>query len=357
MRFDPLARRIIGSLSLGYKVRQRWNRRRDTSRYLEERRSKFYESVWGEAAASVGVSWSRLNGSLFEIRCGAFPLRVVDNITSLDDPVTLRIAGDKPIVYRLLHERNIPVPKHLLCRSDELAKAWDFMVGLQEPCVVKPARRTGGGAGVTTGITGRWTLAKAMAWAGAFGREIVIEEQIRGENYRLLYFDGELLDAVRRLPPTVVGDGRSSIRQLIAKENRDRIRTGIEASLSLIEIDIELMNTLWKRRYRLRCVPPKGETVQVKHVVNDNRREDNESATERLCPSVIEAGSNASKAIGARLAGVDLITRNPERPLRESGGAIIEVNTTPGFHCHYMKSSGGTPVACMILQGLANKNS
>src|SRR5688572_32104639 len=46
---------------------------------------------------------------------------------------------------------------------------------------------------------------------------------IAGASYRLLYLEGRLIDAVRRDPPTVTGDGYSTIRRLIAHENRRRL--------------------------------------------------------------------------------------------------------------------------------------
>ncbi len=89
-------------------------------------------------------------------------------------------------------------------------------------------------------------------------------------------------------------------------------------------------------------------------VINDKRGIDNTSVKHALCDAVIEAGSRAAEAIGVRLAGVDIITRNPGVPLVESGGVIVEVNTTPGYHFHYYKGDGEFPVAVHVLEALLN---
>ena len=87
-------------------------------------------------------------------------------------------------------------------------------------------------------------------------------------------------------------------------------------------------------------------------VVNDNRREDNVSATADLCVAVVAAGAEAAAAVGARLAGVDVITPDPSAPLGEAGGVVIEVNAAPGHYYHYYKRDGRVPVATLILERL-----
>ena len=186
-------------------------------------------------------------------------MRVRRNLTSLDDPLTVAVAEDKPLVYRLLAERGIPVPRYILCAADDLETAWTFVESLGRPCVVKPAHASGA-LGVTTAISTRFDLARAMAYGGAFGRELLVEELVEGGVYRLLYFDGELLDAVLRTPPTVQGDGSASVEQLISAENRRRLAGGIEACQSLVKIDQELRHTLRQRGYTLRSVPPARTT-------------------------------------------------------------------------------------------------
>jgi len=259
-------------------------------------------------------------------------------------------------VYRLLEARDLPVPRHLVCAADDLQGAWTFARSLGRPCVVKPARASGA-IGVTTGVTGRCDLAKALAYGGAFGPDLLVEEMVAGGVYRLLYLDGELLDAVRRDPPTVTGDGASRIEQLIETENERRLAGGMAAAQSLIKIDGELVRTLRREGRTLRSVPAAGEVVLLKNVVNDNRREDNVSAVDDLCPEVVQSGAEAAAAVGTRLAGVDIITPDPSRPLAEAGGVVIEVNQSPGYYYHYYKREGRVPVATLILERLVREAS
>ncbi len=336
-----------------HRLRNRWlgAARKELS---TSRRADFYVAAWEAAATAVGATVTHLDGPLLEIRRGDVVLRARNNVTSLDDPVTLSIAGDKPLVHALLAARGIRVPRHVTCGREDYAAAARFLGDLRRPCVVKPAWGTGGGSGVTTGVTSRFQLVPAIARAGAYCDEIVVEEQVAGANYRLLYFDGELLDAVERRPPSVRGDGASTLAQLIAAENADRTRRGIEASQFFLRVDRELRQTLRRSGRSMGHVPEAGEIVHLKTVVSDGRREDNVPAMGRLCAAIVEAGAEAAAAVGARLAGVDVITPDASLPLDEAGGAICEVNTTPGYYYHYKTAGEAVPVAEMVLRRLCD---
>jgi cyanophycin synthetase len=231
-------------------------------------------------------------------------------------------------------------------------RAIAFMESSPRECVIKPAKGTGGGRGVTTGIRRRLHLALAAASAAVYGDDLLIEEQLEGDNYRLLYLDGVLLDAFVRKPPTAVADGHSTVFRLVRRANAERLRHGFVLSQVLLSVDQDMRRTLAKQRLSLRSVPPEGTVVTLKTVVNENCGADNTTATDLLCDSIIEAGARAADALEVRLAGVDVVTRDPAVPLEESGGAVIEVNTTPGFYYHYHKRDGAFPVAVHVLQKL-----
>ncbi len=348
-----LASQIIRGAAVCQSVRERLRSRAPAARSVARGRAAFCRAVWADAAEHEGASLVALDADLFELRLGGERLRVRGSCTSLDDPVTLDVAGDKPLVYRLLGAAGVPAPRHLVCRATDAAAARDFVAAAAGPCVVKPARSTAGGAGVTAGVVDWPGLLAALGRAAAHCPDVVLEEQVAGSDYRLLYLDGRLLDAVRREPPALTGDGRSTVHALVRAENRRRLAAGIQESQALLHVDADLRATLLAGGYSLDSVLPPGDVLAVKTVVSENRGEDNVSAAGELCPAVVEAGAGAAAAVGVRLAGVDVITADPGVSLEESGGAVIEVNTTPSLYYHYAKRPGATPVARLILRGLA----
>jgi|SRR5665213_1673351 len=315
-------------------------------------RVEFYEKAWREAAQEVGASFTMLGSDIHQIALGEFCTRVTENTCAIDDPVTLAVVSDKPLTYRILATQSLPVARHAGFSFKNLKPALEFIAEIDGECVIKPATGTGGGRGVTTGVRTVWQLGRAAAAAAVYGDTLLIEEQIGGDNYRLLYLDGELLDAFVRKPPTVIGDGRSTVARLLHAQNSDRLRHGSGQSQALLSIDLDMRRTLAKQKLSLRSVPARGMEVVLKTVVNDNCGIDNSNAARLLCPSIVEDAAKAVRALQIRLAGVDVITADPTVPLAKSGGAILEVNAPPNFYYHYHKSDGACPVAVHVLRRL-----
>ncbi|HEX7450034.1 MAG TPA: hypothetical protein VF306_20910 [Pirellulales bacterium] len=345
---------LLRGLTFASRVRRAAWRRRRAVKELALERTLFYRRVWHEAADALGASIAAVGDEIFEIRLGDWRTKVQRNYTAADDAVTLELVGQKPLVLELLARQGLPVPRWQEFTTASLEVAAAFIERVGGDCVVKPARDTGGGDGVTTHVRTRWQLARAAARAAVFGEALSIEEQVAGDNYRLLYLDGVLLDAVVRRPPSVTGDGRSTVAALVERLNDVRVTWGSEAAQSLLARDQDMLQTLAAQGLALGSVPAAGRLVRLKTVINDNSANDNAAATHLLCSEVIEAGAAAAAAVGARLAGVDIITTDPARPLAATGGVMLEVNTTPGFYYHYCRQGAPCPVALHVLNYLRN---
>jgi glutathione synthase/RimK-type ligase-like ATP-grasp enzyme len=335
----------------GYAVRAKrmLGRAGEQSRQVKRYRSQFYEDVWREAAVELGAVFEDLGEGIFKIRHDGATARVHDNYTPLDDPVTLQIALDKPLVSSILRSHGLPTPDHVEFSVNSLNKAYQFLAQHQM-CVVKPADGTDGGGGVTTGIETRRQLLKAAVRAAGYTSRLLVEEQVKGDIVRLLYLDGHLLDAVRRGSPTVVGDGASRISQLAFGLNQKRLDAGYKLAQVILKYDMDIERTLAQQGLSWRSVPAKGQRVTLKTVVNDNMADENESVSDQISVSTIVTGRRAAELIGARLAGVDVVTPNLRQGLEAAGGKILEINTTPGYHYHYFKRGGACRVAVPILK-------
>ena len=183
---------------------------------------------------------------------------------------------------------------------------------------------------------------------------MLVEEQVRGEVYRLLFLEGELLDVLLRFPPRVPGDGRSTLAQLIEAENVRRLEARGHAGLHLLTMDLDAVLTLERAGLTLASVPAEGELVQLKVVTNQNRVEDNETVREGVSDELVEQCRRAAALVGVRVAGVDIVTPDISRPLSNGHGAIVEVNGTPGLHYHYQvaDTERATRVAVPVLERL-----
>jgi cyanophycin synthetase len=312
-----------------------------------------YGAIWEEAASRLNATISQRPGGFLEIRRNGAHTRVWRQWVPLDDAVTIRAALDRTYVHAALADAGIPQPEHVTCGVDRLEPAQAFL-GRHGAVVVKPAAGTGGGRGTTASVRTQPQLVRAALLASRHDRELVVERRAAGDVYRFLFLDGELLDVVRRLPPSVVGDGESSIRSLVLAENRLRLEAGGWAGLPLITANLDMVFTLAHAGLSLGSVPAPGRRVQLKVVTNQSGPGDNFTVAEPVSDALVSDARAAAEAVGVRLAGVDLITGSLAHGLSESGGVVIEVNGGPGLHHHYHVAdrSGATRVCVPILETL-----
>jgi D-alanine-D-alanine ligase-like ATP-grasp enzyme len=312
-----------------------------------------YREIWLDAAREIGAEATELGDGFIDVRRGDESTLVWNSWVPLDDAVTLRFADHKLLARPRLDAAGLPVPEHALFEPSDPSPAFAFLEARSGPCVVKPAD-SAGGSGATSGVRTPRALRRASLRAARISAKIVIEAQIPGDLYRLLFLEGELVDAVRRLPPRVTGDGRATIAELVAAENQWRVRAGTAERTGLLRLDLDSVLTLEHVGLGVRSVPAAGERLAVKSVVNQNSAEDNASVRDEVGKALVADAEAAVRAVGVRLAGVDLITPDPSVRLSEAGGAILEVNGGPGLHYHYDVSNPGqaVPVAVPILERL-----
>src|SRR6266571_12527 len=114
---------VLKVLSVAYRVRDAYRRRRSDSRRAGEHRAHFYAELWRDAAAHYGASIEPLGNEILQIRLGQACTRVWQNTTAMDSAATVLVARNKPVVHRLLAARGLRVPTYLEFTLDEVAKA------------------------------------------------------------------------------------------------------------------------------------------------------------------------------------------------------------------------------------------
>jgi len=326
-------------------------------RKAKKNRAELYQKIWREAAESMGVEFKPLDYGFIELSSKHKSTIVVDAITEIDNPVTLRIVCNKPLCHKWLMAENIPVPEHVVFDAlTEFDEALKFLEQDSSEIVVKPAVGTGGGAGVTTGIRTVSELRRAIAYSSIGHSRLIAEKMIPGDCYRFLYLDGELLDVVLRRPPAIIGDGKSTINSLIKLDLKKRYEQNAVTALGEITKDLEFQNTLKSQGLTVRSILRLGQKIILKKAINDGSSCDSQSVLSSVCDDLVREGAKAAMVLGTRLAGVDIITTNLSISLEESDGVVLEVNTTPGLHLHYLTQNPGNPPALALLKCLLTAN-
>jgi cyanophycin synthetase len=312
---------------------------------FEVPREIFFNNYWENVAKTVGAEIDSVGYGYYRLKRDGKTTFVRRGEVMLDDHITLNIAGNKPLVHQLLKEQGYTVPEYLEYDLSSLSSAESFMQERNGNFVVKPASGAAGGWGITTKINSASRLRHASNKASAFSGKLIIEQELPGENYRLLYLNGDFIDAIKRDSPGVTGNGTNTLKELINKENENRLNASVPYALSPLTMDLDCLYTLADRGESLNDVPPAGKTVTVKTTTNQYSRYENHSVVDKIHPSIVDYGREISKVINVTLSGVDVMMTDCSLPLEESGCVVNEINTTPGLHHHALVSDSEKEVA------------
>jgi cyanophycin synthetase len=292
-----------------------------------------------DSAAGRGIPHLRLNErSLVMLGSGVHQRRIQATIASTTAHLGVEIAGDKDTTKRLLAEHGVPVPRGFVAEDED--DAAEIADKLGWPVVVKPLDASHG-RGVLTNIRSEKELRLAYRDARRFREEAIVEQFLEGHDFRFVVVNGKFICAAQRVPAFVVGDGTSSISELVQQVNTDPRRgIGHEKVLTRIEIDDLTLALLARRSLTPDSVPGKGETVFLKSTANLSTGGIARDVTDSVHPANIHLMERVARIVGLDIAGIDVIATSVEHPLSEVGGGIVEVNAAPGFRMHVAPAEG-----------------
>ena len=263
-------------------------------------------------------------GGLFRLSWGGRSVKCRESLSELTSAVALSICDDKRMTRRIVEGAGVRVPARIDADDpDAIAAALEAYGSL----VVKPVRGEQG-QGVAVGLSSVEQVQKAVDRARGLCPDVLIEEQVQGEDLRLVVIDYKVVACALRRPPRVVGDGRSKLRALI--EHQSRRRAAATGGESTIPVDDETERTLAEAGYRLDDVAPEGAEIMVRKAANLHLGGTIHDVTEEVHPVLIRAAIAAARAIDIPVTGIDLMVKSP----REPDYAFIEANERPGLANH-----------------------
>ncbi len=292
-----------------------------------------------EEAVARNIPWIRLGrNSLVQLGYGVHQQRFQATITGKTSSIAVDIACNKEATKKMLDDAAIPVPTGGLVVDEENLASVIRKIGY--PIVLKPLDGNHG-RGQSINVKDWETARIGLEHAQKVSRKVIVEKYVTGYDFRVLVINHKMVAAARRVPANVVGDGEMNIQQLIDKENTDPRRGyGHENVLTEIIVDKDTNELLDKLGYTLETVPQKGEIVYLKSTANLSTGGTSIDVTDMVHPENVTMMERISKIIGLDVCGVDIMAENLTQPLKESGGAILEVNAAPGFRMHLAPSEG-----------------
>ena len=328
----------------------------DVNGAVDELRSLAYDVCLGPSTKSIvnaatarGIPFRRLNsGSLVQLGYGSKQRRIWTAESDRTSAIAESIAQDKELTRGLLLAAGVPAPVgRPVSDADD---AWAAAQEIGAAVVVKP-QYGNQGRGVTTNLTTEAQVRAAYENARQEGKSIIVESYAPGDDYRLLIIDGKLVAAARREPAHVVGDGASTIRQLVDRVNLDPRRSDDHATaLTKIRLEEIALAVLADQGMTPESVPALGRRVLIRRNANLSTGGTAADITDLVHPDVAARAIEAAKVIGLDIAGVDIVAQDISKPLDEQRGVIVEVNAGPGLRMHLEPSSGSPrPVGEAII--------
>lgn len=263
-------------------------------------------------------------GGFFRLSYGGRAIMCRESLSELTTAVAMSICDDKAVTRRLVEKAGILVPEQIQVSDRDGIRPFLEKHG---SVVVKPARGEQG-RGVSVALTTMDEIEAAVAAAREISSEVLIEQYVEGEDLRIIVIDHRVVAAAIRRPPRVIGDGQSTIRDLIERQSRRRsAATGGE---SRIPIDDETVRYLARKDYGLDDVLEKDLELEVRKTANLHTGGTIHDVTDHVHPVLIRAAVNASRAIEIPVVGIDLMVSDVKGP----DYAFIEANERPGLANH-----------------------
>jgi cyanophycin synthetase len=288
-----------------------------------------------DEAVSRDIPWIRLNQhSLVQLGQGVHAKRIRATMTSETSSIAVDIASDKDLTTKLLGAAGLPVPKQASVRTADGAAQAASRIGF--PVVVKPLDGNHG-RGVCLNLQDEEDVRNAFPIAADQSRRgvVIVESFVTGKDYRCLIIDGRMVAIAERVPASVTGDGTSTVEQLVDLTNADPRRgVGHEKVLTRIKVDAAALEVLEGQGHSLTTVPREGEMVKLALTGNMSTGGISIDRTYEAHPENVEIAEEAARMVGLDIAGIDFICPDITEPVRETGGAICEVNAAPGFRMH-----------------------
>lgn len=273
-------------------------------------------------------------------RCGL--LRIGAPGAGWDDCRSINAANDtwiwhKPATKQVLTSLGFPTPSGRDFGSDEAGLALDYFLSRDHAVCVKPVAGNQGVA-VFPHVEHPEDFPPAFAAASLSGQRVLVEEHVAGHILRFFFVKPRIVGIRLDIPANVVGDGRSSITDLLERKNVAKALRSGQYPVVISDRETRLL-----RRQGL-CpadVPSLGRRVFLRDVSNSSKGGDSLGRPASLHPSYGEQMARLCNALrGVWVASVDVALSNPAAEARPDNYAVIEVNSAPGMICFHFPWAG-----------------
>ncbi len=267
-----------------------------------------------------------------------------------------RALSDKIVARQMLSEIGVSIAKGRHFSIDEKEQALDFALNISS-AIVKPYNGKKG-KGVSVGIKTKEEFETAWNYAvKTKSKLILIEEEFQeASEARYLVVNGSCIAVLRKIPPHVIGDGKTTVEELVAKKNQAKKNNPVLCN-SLINLDNHRIAIIKKQSFDLTSVPENGKVVLLDFKASISAGGDTADITSIAHSSFKKMCEKISTTFeGLDVLGVDILAKDHSIEANDSNYIVIEANTCPGLNIHHYPAYGASQnVAKEIVEYVLNK--
>ena len=295
----------------------------------KSQRKNLFSEVIIKEAKKHGIRCQYLDekGLYYSLTKGKKSYRFFQALSDATGSIAYMTDINKTIGNRFLKMAGFPVPKQKLCST--FGEAQEFLQA-NKPIVVKPKSLTGG-KGVTVNVRTVNELKKAYSKVRKLVGKVLVEKMAPGYDVRLLVIDYKIVYGLKRTPAYVIGDGTSTISELIDRRNAIKHRFKYN-----VPKDLDTKSILKGQGYKLTSIPNKGKKVDLRLKASIHAGGEGQDITDDLPPKIVKTAIQVAQHLKLPLVGMDVITPD----IKKNIGKIIEVNSNPDLPMHIYPHKG-----------------
>lgn len=229
----------------------------------------------------------------------------------------------------LLENMGIRTPRGIVAKNHQEALPLIKKARLSYPLIVKPLDGSLA-RGVSWNIQTLPELKKAVSFfektKSSKKSQFLVEEMYIGDEFRILVFNGQIVSCVKKVPATIVGNGKSTIKELVKNFDKTRAK-GFE-----IKLDKTALRTISQNNFTLNSVLPADYVLKLRNNLNMSDGGRSIECTKEMSSYLKKICLQAMDAAGLYYGGIDLLTKN--LATGKNDYVILEINPNPFYNMH-----------------------
>lgn len=257
--------------------------------------------------------------------------------TSQDTYIAPLLMENKHLTKLVLREHGFSTPESNLYHSTQEAQQ-DYPQFEKKKVVVKP-KSTNFGIGINfVEPYDKKSYLATLNEAFQHGYSILVETFHAGKEYRFLVIDGKVEGVIYRIPAHIIGDGIHTIKELVHLKNHDpSYFRHPKIQLRLTKVEVEKLH---RQKLTPNSIPARNKKVFLRDNSNVSTGGDAIDVTDDIHPSYLKIAASATKALGAKICGVDILLSSPKKTATKKNHSIIELNFNPVLYFHAFPNKG-----------------